>query len=307
MKNLMGLIQVKKQVHRGISRKTPWPYAICYCVSTGSSYYDNVRPLAYPDSDAVLVCFDISRPETLDSVIKKVSVLFLFRLLLSTRWDQHLIYAVILETLTGRNPVFLDQHLSTHWEFCASSLHFHGSTIEQISTEVRASISFISSKHPWILDPRPSEKWKVRVKNERRGFAPGWVWVEYQMRILAISAISKRSCCRAFSRVLKFPFCRHLKFKIWVLCRTVSQKVAYGSDVVILELRLAWWWLRGCGHGCVLWDAKLNGFICAHVCHVKLACAFKWSLILKPCVCVSLWTALLVGQRQFPRLTCWRV
>ncbi|CAG02846.1 unnamed protein product, partial [Tetraodon nigroviridis] len=36
-----------------------------------SSYYDNVRPLAYPDSDAVLICFDISRPETLDSVIKK--------------------------------------------------------------------------------------------------------------------------------------------------------------------------------------------------------------------------------------------
>ncbi|KPP60038.1 rho-related GTP-binding protein RhoN-like [Scleropages formosus] len=40
----------------------------------GSSYYDNVRPLAYPDSDAVLICFDISRPETLDSVLKKVSV-----------------------------------------------------------------------------------------------------------------------------------------------------------------------------------------------------------------------------------------
>ncbi|XP_078126232.1 rho-related GTP-binding protein RhoN [Sander vitreus] len=39
--------------------------------TSGSSYYDNVRPLAYPDSDAVLVCFDISRPETLDSVIKK--------------------------------------------------------------------------------------------------------------------------------------------------------------------------------------------------------------------------------------------
>ncbi|CAB1341704.1 unnamed protein product [Coregonus sp. 'balchen'] len=37
----------------------------------GSSYYDNVRPLAYPDSDAVLICFDISRPETLDSVLKK--------------------------------------------------------------------------------------------------------------------------------------------------------------------------------------------------------------------------------------------
>ncbi|KAJ3601583.1 hypothetical protein NHX12_032551 [Muraenolepis orangiensis] len=39
--------------------------------TSGSSYYDNVRPLAYPDSDAVLVCFDISRPETLDSVMKK--------------------------------------------------------------------------------------------------------------------------------------------------------------------------------------------------------------------------------------------
>ncbi|XP_063107707.1 rho-related GTP-binding protein RhoN isoform X2 [Cavia porcellus] len=36
-----------------------------------SSYYDNVRPLAYPDSDAVLICFDISRPETLDNVLKK--------------------------------------------------------------------------------------------------------------------------------------------------------------------------------------------------------------------------------------------
>lgn len=39
--------------------------------TSGSSYYDNVRPLAYPDSDAVLLCFDISRPETLDSVPKK--------------------------------------------------------------------------------------------------------------------------------------------------------------------------------------------------------------------------------------------
>lgn len=38
----------------------------------GSPYYDNVRPLSYPDSDAVIICFDISRPETLDSVLKKV-------------------------------------------------------------------------------------------------------------------------------------------------------------------------------------------------------------------------------------------
>ncbi|CAL8388283.1 unnamed protein product [Boreogadus saida] len=39
--------------------------------TSGSPYYDNVRPLSSPDSDAVLVCFDISRPETLDSVLKK--------------------------------------------------------------------------------------------------------------------------------------------------------------------------------------------------------------------------------------------
>uniref|UniRef100_H3BB76 Rho family GTPase 1 n=1 Tax=Latimeria chalumnae TaxID=7897 RepID=H3BB76_LATCH len=41
------------------------------CVSHSSPYYDNVRPLCYSDSDAVLLCFDISRPETLDSAAKK--------------------------------------------------------------------------------------------------------------------------------------------------------------------------------------------------------------------------------------------
>ncbi|KAJ8253281.1 hypothetical protein GJAV_G00211100 [Gymnothorax javanicus] len=39
--------------------------------TSGSPYYDNVRPLSYPDSDAVLICFDIGRPETLDSILKK--------------------------------------------------------------------------------------------------------------------------------------------------------------------------------------------------------------------------------------------
>lgn len=38
----------------------------------GSPYYDNVRPLCYSDSDAVLLCFDISRPDTVDSSLKKV-------------------------------------------------------------------------------------------------------------------------------------------------------------------------------------------------------------------------------------------
>ncbi|NP_001080385.1 Rho family GTPase 1 L homeolog [Xenopus laevis] len=39
--------------------------------TSGSPYYDNVRPLCYSDSDAVLLCFDISRPESLDSAMKK--------------------------------------------------------------------------------------------------------------------------------------------------------------------------------------------------------------------------------------------
>lgn len=47
---------------------------ILFVFPAGSPYYDNVRPLSYPDSDAVLICFDISRPETLDSVLKKASV-----------------------------------------------------------------------------------------------------------------------------------------------------------------------------------------------------------------------------------------
>lgn len=46
----------------------------------GSPYYDNVRPLCYSDSDAVLLCFDISRPETVDSALKKVSMDKLYNL-----------------------------------------------------------------------------------------------------------------------------------------------------------------------------------------------------------------------------------
>ncbi|CAM4678625.1 unnamed protein product [Leuciscus chuanchicus] len=39
--------------------------------TSGSPYYDNVRPLCYSDSDAVLLCFDISRPDIFDSGLKK--------------------------------------------------------------------------------------------------------------------------------------------------------------------------------------------------------------------------------------------
>lgn len=43
-----------------------------FAVPLGSPYYDNVRPLCYSDSDAVLLCFDISRPDTVDGALKKV-------------------------------------------------------------------------------------------------------------------------------------------------------------------------------------------------------------------------------------------
>ncbi|KPP78798.1 rho-related GTP-binding protein Rho6-like [Scleropages formosus] len=42
-----------------------------FTCTLGSPYYDNVRPLCYSDSDAVLLCFDISRPDTIDSALKK--------------------------------------------------------------------------------------------------------------------------------------------------------------------------------------------------------------------------------------------
>ncbi|CAL8367514.1 unnamed protein product [Lota lota] len=39
--------------------------------TSGSPYYDNVRPLCYSGSDAVLLCFDTSRPDSVDSSLKK--------------------------------------------------------------------------------------------------------------------------------------------------------------------------------------------------------------------------------------------
>lgn len=52
-----------------VMSRRAWP---C-CVHLGSPYYDNVRPLCYSDSDAVLLCFDISRPDTIDEALKKVA------------------------------------------------------------------------------------------------------------------------------------------------------------------------------------------------------------------------------------------
>ena len=48
-----------------------------YCIelnvwdTSGSPYYDDTQPLAYPDSDTVFLCFHISQPETLGRILKK--------------------------------------------------------------------------------------------------------------------------------------------------------------------------------------------------------------------------------------------
>lgn len=47
---------------------------VFFCLFLGFFYYDNVRFFFYLDLDVVLICFDISRLEILDSVLKKVSV-----------------------------------------------------------------------------------------------------------------------------------------------------------------------------------------------------------------------------------------
>lgn len=63
----------------------PWLTISSFSPTSGSPYYDNVRPLCYSDSDAVLLCFDISRPETVDSALKKVSLDKLYNLYFSLR------------------------------------------------------------------------------------------------------------------------------------------------------------------------------------------------------------------------------
>lgn len=115
-----------------------------------------MRPLAYPDSDAVLICFDISRPETLDSVIKKVSF---WCDLISLCMRQHLSSAVTL-----RDVFFCpDQHLLLTRKSALGSLHFHGPVTEQMGTGVRKWCSFISLKRPWIFDPGRSEERTIRI------------------------------------------------------------------------------------------------------------------------------------------------
>lgn len=41
--------------------------------------YDRIRPLSYPDSDVVLICFALDSPDSLDNVQEKVRFFYVER------------------------------------------------------------------------------------------------------------------------------------------------------------------------------------------------------------------------------------
>lgn len=206
-------------------------------MSTGSSYYDNVRPLAYPDSDAVLICFDISRPETLDSVIKKVSI---FYLIFSSR---HFGSAFNMccdsgEPTGKKNPLCPAQHL-LHRLLCRQ-LAF--SWLNNGANQHRGqSLPFwISSKCPRILDPCPSEKHKVRVKNETRGFAARWVWEKYKIRKLAMQPY-QRAVVEAVSGELEIALCNPQKFKSVFYAEQLAKWWQFTR--IRWPIQMLWYWV----------------------------------------------------------------
>ena len=46
--------------------------------TAGQEEYDRLRPLSYPETDLLLVCFAIDCPNSLENVMDKVSILFPF-------------------------------------------------------------------------------------------------------------------------------------------------------------------------------------------------------------------------------------
>ena len=47
--------------------------------TAGQEDYDRLRPLSYPDSHVILICFAVDSPDSLDNVQEKVGIL-------SPRW-----------------------------------------------------------------------------------------------------------------------------------------------------------------------------------------------------------------------------
>ena len=43
--------------------------------TAGQEDYDRLRPLSYPDSHVILICFAIDSPDSLDNVQEKVNIM----------------------------------------------------------------------------------------------------------------------------------------------------------------------------------------------------------------------------------------
>jgi GTPase SAR1 family protein len=46
--------------------------------TAGQEEYDRLRPLSYPDSDVILICFAVDYPTSLENVEDKVGFLYLY-------------------------------------------------------------------------------------------------------------------------------------------------------------------------------------------------------------------------------------
>ncbi|KAM4644029.1 rho-related GTP-binding protein Rho6 isoform 1-T1 [Amazona ochrocephala] len=106
--------------------------------TSGSPYYDNVRPLCYSDSDAVLLCFDISRPETLDSAAKK--------------WKTE-----ILDYCPNTRVLLIG---------CKTDLRTDLSTLMELSHQKQAPISYEAVRPPSSSEQRVT--WSARPSPLRR-------------------------------------------------------------------------------------------------------------------------------------------
>lgn len=49
--------------------------------TAGQEDYDRLRPLSYPDSHVILICFAVDSPDSLDNVQEKVCSLYTYRFL----------------------------------------------------------------------------------------------------------------------------------------------------------------------------------------------------------------------------------
>ena len=52
--------------------------------TAGQEDYDRLRPLSYPDSHVILICFAVDSPDSLDNVQEKVIYCLLIRTLIET-------------------------------------------------------------------------------------------------------------------------------------------------------------------------------------------------------------------------------